>query len=238
MWRQYVHDNATTVLHMLLVGCDAVDRTADASRELQIFRHDGDPLGVDGTEVAVFEEVHEEVLRRFLQRHHTLRRPPEAVSRVVIANFLHEPRERQPPQQQLRRLLVLSDFTQSHCPRLVPPLPNCCSHTYTSTITSTIHISTRHTRTHTYMLHSLTRRNTNKLLLLLFIPPPDATGLEGTFGAAPPFAGARYVIFTHTHTHTHIHTRTRKSALSHQALHQLSFSVYAPPLSSFIIIIS
>ena len=47
----------------------------------------GNPLRVDRTQIAVFKEVHEEVLGRLLQRHHSLCRPAERILREVVADF-------------------------------------------------------------------------------------------------------------------------------------------------------
>jgi len=42
--------------------------TSDSSRQLDILRHDGDSLGVDGAQVGVFEQANQVRFGRFLQR--------------------------------------------------------------------------------------------------------------------------------------------------------------------------
>ena len=45
--------------------------SADAAGELNVFRHDGDMLGVDGTEVCVLEESNQARFTCFLKGHHS-----------------------------------------------------------------------------------------------------------------------------------------------------------------------
>ena len=44
--------------------------SADSPSELDVLGHDGDPLGVDGTQVGVLEEPHEVGLTGLLESHH------------------------------------------------------------------------------------------------------------------------------------------------------------------------
>mmetsp|Transcript_8706 Transcript_8706/g.32122 ORF Transcript_8706/g.32122 Transcript_8706/m.32122 type:complete len:99 (-) Transcript_8706:549-845(-) len=52
-----------------LKACYTMDRASDSSSQLQVLRHDSDTLRVYSTEIAVFEEMHYEVLGGLLQRH-------------------------------------------------------------------------------------------------------------------------------------------------------------------------
>ena len=80
---------------------------------MDVLGHDGDALGVDGTQVSVLEEPHQVGLTRLLQRHHG--RALEAqVGLEVLRDFAHQPLERQLADQQLRRLLVTADLAQSY----------------------------------------------------------------------------------------------------------------------------
>lgn len=49
----------------------------DATRELYVPLHDGDALGVDGTQVRILEEVHEEGFGGLLQRKDCRALPPQ-----------------------------------------------------------------------------------------------------------------------------------------------------------------
>ena len=46
---------------------------AEEAHQLHVPRHDGDALGVDGAEVGVLEETHQEGLSRLLERQHRRR---------------------------------------------------------------------------------------------------------------------------------------------------------------------
>ncbi|DBA03601.1 TPA: hypothetical protein N0F65_006780 [Lagenidium giganteum] len=83
----------------------------DATRELNILWHDGHTLGVDGAQVGVFEQANKVRFGGFLERQDG--RALEAQVRfVVLRDFTHQALERQLADQQVRRLLVLADFTQ------------------------------------------------------------------------------------------------------------------------------
>ena len=91
---------------------------ADAAGKLDVLGHDGDALGVDGTQIGVLEEPHQVGLARLLQRHHG--RTLEAqVGLEVLRDFAHQPLERQLADQQLRGLLVAADLAQGHGARPV-----------------------------------------------------------------------------------------------------------------------
>jgi hypothetical protein len=81
--------------------------TADASGELDVLRHDGDTLGVDGAQVGVFKETDEVRFGRFLESEH--RRGLETQIRLeVLRDFANETLERELADQKFGGLLVLA----------------------------------------------------------------------------------------------------------------------------------
>ena len=66
---------------------------ADPPGELDVLRHDGDPLGVDSTEVGVLEEPHEVGLTGLLESHHGGALEAE-VGLEVLGNLPHQTLER------------------------------------------------------------------------------------------------------------------------------------------------
>ena len=84
---------------------------SDSSGELDVLGHDGDALGVDGAQVSILEERHEVRLSRLLQREDGGRLETQ-VGLEVAGDFSHETLERQAADEQLRRLLEATDFTQ------------------------------------------------------------------------------------------------------------------------------
>ena len=103
---------------------------ADAARQLDVLRHDRDALGVDGAQIGVLEEADQIGLRRLLHGNklcflggrerrtthlqgHDGRRLEAQVGLEVLRNLAHEALERQLADEQLRRLLVATDLTQS-----------------------------------------------------------------------------------------------------------------------------
>lgn len=53
--------------HPTLVSSNSCHWTADAARKLQILGHNCNTLGMDGTQVAIFEEVDKNIFCCFLQ---------------------------------------------------------------------------------------------------------------------------------------------------------------------------
>ena len=79
--------------------------TTDPSGQLDIFGHDGDPLGMDGAEVGVLKETHKVSLTSLLKSHYS--RALEAqVSLEILSDLADQPLERELADQQLCRLLV------------------------------------------------------------------------------------------------------------------------------------
>ena len=92
---------------------------ANAASELNVLRHDGHSLGVDGAQVGVFEETDQVSLRSFLERHDG--RPLEAeISLEVLRDLANETLERELADEQLSGLLVAADLTESNCSWTVP----------------------------------------------------------------------------------------------------------------------
>ena len=87
--------------------------STDAASQLDILGHDGDPLGVDGTQVGVLKEADEVGLRGFLQGHDSRGLEAE-VGLEVLGDLTHETLEGQLPDEELSALLVTTDLTQGH----------------------------------------------------------------------------------------------------------------------------
>jgi hypothetical protein len=67
---------------------------------------------VDRAEVAVLEEVDEEVLGRLLEREEALGRPAEGLGRDVVRDLAREAREGELPDEEVRRALVAPDLAE------------------------------------------------------------------------------------------------------------------------------
>ena len=67
---------------------------SDPPGQLNIFGHDGDPLGMDGAEVGVLEETNQVGLTGLLKSHHSRALKPQ-VSLEVLGNLTDETLEGQ-----------------------------------------------------------------------------------------------------------------------------------------------
>ena len=85
--------------------------SADASRELQVFGHDGDALGVDGAEVAVLEDAGEVGLGGLLQREHGGRLEAQPGMKA-LRHLLDEALEGQLADEELGGLLEAADLAE------------------------------------------------------------------------------------------------------------------------------
>ena len=92
--------------------------SADAAGQLDVLRHDGDTLGVDGAQVGVFEKTDQVGLASLLKGHHSRALEAE-IGFEVLGDFTNQSLERQLADQKLRRLLVATDFTKSYRTRAV-----------------------------------------------------------------------------------------------------------------------
>ncbi|CAG5917132.1 unnamed protein product [Menidia menidia] len=86
---------------------------ADAAGQLDVFGHDGDPLGVDGAQVGVLEQPHQVGLAGLLQSHDGGALEAQ-VGLEVLRDFPHQALEGQLADQQFGGLLVAADLPQSH----------------------------------------------------------------------------------------------------------------------------
>jgi len=86
--------------------------STDTASELDILWHNGDTLGVDGTQVGVLKQSNEVSLTGLLESSNSSRLEPE-ISFEVLSDFSHETLEGQLPDEKLSRLLVSSDLTES-----------------------------------------------------------------------------------------------------------------------------
>ena len=102
-----------------MIGGRLGSLSTDPAGQLDVLRHDGLSLGVDGTQVGVFEQTDEVGLRGLLKSHDGLVLEAE-VRLKVLGDLTYQPCERCLSDQQFRGLLVSSDFTESHGSRPVP----------------------------------------------------------------------------------------------------------------------
>ena len=90
----------------------------DAAGQLDVLGHDGDALGVDGSQVGVLEEPDEVGLGGLLEGQDG-RRLEAQVGLEVLGDLADQALEGQLADQEVRRLLVLADLTESDGTRAV-----------------------------------------------------------------------------------------------------------------------
>ena len=93
--------------------------SSDSSCQLDVLWHNGDPLGVDGTQVGVFEEADEVSLRGLLQGHDSRGLETE-ISLEVLGDLTDKTLEGELADEKLGALLVPTDLTESHGTGPVP----------------------------------------------------------------------------------------------------------------------
>lgn len=86
--------------------------TADSASQLNVFRHNGDTLGVDGAQVGVLEETDEVRLAGLLEGHHGGALEAE-VGLEVLSDLTDQTLEGQLADEQFGTLLVATDLTES-----------------------------------------------------------------------------------------------------------------------------
>ena len=86
--------------------------SSDSSSELHIFWHDGDSLGVDGTEVGVLEESDHVGLGSFLKSKDG-RGLESQVGLEIVGNFSDESLEWELSNEEISGFLEFSDFSKS-----------------------------------------------------------------------------------------------------------------------------
>jgi len=84
-------------------------------------------LGMDGAEVAILEEMHQEILHGLLDRHERLRCVPEGLRRHLVGDLPHQPGEWCFPEKQLGALLEFPDLLQRQRAWPIPPLLFRCT---------------------------------------------------------------------------------------------------------------
>merc|ERR1719289_730906 len=82
--------------------------------ELNVLGHDGDSLGVDGTEVGILEQSHKISLTCLLKSSHCSRLEPQ-VSLKILCDLANQSLKGKLPDQQLGGLLVATNLTKSNC---------------------------------------------------------------------------------------------------------------------------
>jgi len=91
----------------------------DPPGQLNVLGHDGDTLGVDGAQVGVLEQANQVSLRCFLKSSDGCRLETK-ICLEVLSDLTNQTLEGQLADQQLRRLLVTPDLTESHGSGPVP----------------------------------------------------------------------------------------------------------------------
>ena len=89
--------------------------TPDSSSELDILRHNSNPLGMNGTKIGIFKEPNEISLSRLLKSRNSAALKTK-VSLEILSNFSYQSLEWKFPDKKLCTLLVLSDLSQCHSP--------------------------------------------------------------------------------------------------------------------------
>ena len=87
--------------------------STDSSGQLDVLWHDGDTLGMDGTQVGVLKQTNQISLTGFLESHDS-RALESQVSLEVLGNFSHQTLEGQLADEELSGLLVSPDLTESN----------------------------------------------------------------------------------------------------------------------------
>jgi len=83
----------------------------DTAGKLDVLRHDGDTLGVNGTQVGVLKERGQVRLRSLLQGHDGVGLEAE-VSLEILGHLAHEALKGKLADEELGRLLVLADLAE------------------------------------------------------------------------------------------------------------------------------
>jgi len=92
--------------------------TTEATSQLDVLRLDGDTLGVDGAQVGILEEGHEVGLDGLLESTDGGRLEAE-IGLEVLCDFTDETLERKLADEELSRLLVTTNLTESDSSWLV-----------------------------------------------------------------------------------------------------------------------
>ena len=87
--------------------------SSDSSGQLDVLGHDGNSLGMDGAQVGVLKQTNKVSLTGLLESHDS-RGLESQVSLEVLGNLSHQTLEGQFSDEQLSRLLVSSDLSESN----------------------------------------------------------------------------------------------------------------------------
>ncbi|KZC12867.1 hypothetical protein WN55_04384, partial [Dufourea novaeangliae] len=87
--------------------------STDSTSKLNVLGHDGHSLGVDGTQIGIFEKTNKVGLAGFLKGHDG-RALETQVGFEVLGDFTDKSLERQFPDQKFSAFLVSTDFTESN----------------------------------------------------------------------------------------------------------------------------
>lgn len=87
--------------------------TPDTSRQLHVFRHDGDSFGVDGAQIRIFEQTDHVGLACFLNCKNCLTLKPQ-VTLVLSCDLSDQSLEGKLANEELSRLLEFSDFSEGN----------------------------------------------------------------------------------------------------------------------------
>lgn len=90
----------------------------DAAGQLHVLGHDGDSLGMNGTQVSVLEEPNQVGLGSFLQGTNCARLEAQAKLKV-LGNLTNQALEGKLADEEVSHLLKSADFTKCHSTRAV-----------------------------------------------------------------------------------------------------------------------
>ena len=103
--------------------CSFVTDTADAPGDLHVLGHDGDAFGVDCAEVGILEKTRQEGLGSLLEGQDGRGLEPQIGLKLpgnLLGDLAHKPLERELADEEIGRLLILTDLTQGDGSRPVP----------------------------------------------------------------------------------------------------------------------
>ena len=106
------------LVHGLRRVCILSTLSTDAAGQLDILGHDGDTLGMDGTQVGIFKQTDKVSLTGLLESHDSRALETE-VSFEVLGNLTDQALEGQLADEELSGLLVSSDLSESNSSRPV-----------------------------------------------------------------------------------------------------------------------
>jgi len=86
---------------------------ANTTGKLDVFRHDGNTLGMNGTQVCVFKQSDQVRFRCLLQRKHRRRLKPQ-VGLEILGDFANKTLEWGLTNKEVSTLLVFADFAESN----------------------------------------------------------------------------------------------------------------------------